>query len=69
MSIINPLHAHKHDSLFATHPATENRIAALRAMASGGSSRAKPMQQAAQKPTTRSRIPKTGRGSRKTPWG
>ena len=69
MFIINPLHAHKHDSLFATHPATENRIAALRAMASGGSSRAKPMQQAAQKPTTRSRIPKTGRGSRKTPWG
>ena len=33
MFIINPLHAHKHDSLFATHPATENRIAALRKMA------------------------------------
>ena len=33
MFIINPLHAHKHDNLFATHPATENRIAALRAMA------------------------------------
>ncbi|TMV10855.1 zinc metalloprotease HtpX [Arenibacterium halophilum] len=33
MFIINPLHAHKHDSLFATHPATENRIAALREMA------------------------------------
>ena len=33
MFIINPLHAHKHDSLFATHPATENRVAALRAMA------------------------------------
>lgn len=31
--IINPLHAHKHDNLFATHPATQNRIAALRAMA------------------------------------
>ncbi len=33
MFIINPLHAHARDSLFATHPATENRIAALRALA------------------------------------
>jgi heat shock protein HtpX len=33
MFIINPLHAHAHDRLFATHPATENRVAALRAMA------------------------------------
>lgn len=33
MFIINPLHAHKRDALFSTHPATENRIAALRAMA------------------------------------
>ena len=32
MFIINPLHAHKRDNLFATHPATENRIAALRDM-------------------------------------
>jgi heat shock protein HtpX len=31
--IVNPLHAHAHDRLFATHPATENRVAALRAMA------------------------------------
>ena len=31
--IVNPLHAHAHDSLFATHPATANRVAALRAMA------------------------------------
>ncbi|QFU08981.1 hypothetical protein PARPLA_01884 [Rhodobacteraceae bacterium THAF1] len=36
MFIINPLHAHKHDNLFATHPATENRVAALRAMAGKG---------------------------------
>lgn len=35
MFIVNPLHAHKHDNLFATHPATENRIAALKAMAAG----------------------------------
>lgn len=34
MFIINPLHAHAHDNLFSTHPATANRIAALREMAS-----------------------------------
>jgi heat shock protein HtpX len=33
MFIINPLHAHKVDNLFSTHPSTENRVAALRAMA------------------------------------
>ncbi len=33
MFIINPLHAHAHDKLFSTHPATENRIKALREMA------------------------------------
>jgi heat shock protein HtpX len=32
MFIVNPLHAHAHDRLFATHPATANRVAALRAM-------------------------------------
>lgn len=31
--IINPLHAHKVDSLFSTHPRTANRIARLREMA------------------------------------
>jgi heat shock protein HtpX len=33
MFIVNPLHAHARDRLFSTHPAVENRIAALRAMA------------------------------------
>ena len=33
MFIINPLHAHARDRLFSTHPATENRIAALEALA------------------------------------
>ncbi|MWB78982.1 zinc metalloprotease HtpX [Pseudooceanicola sp. 216_PA32_1] len=33
MFIINPLHGQRMDNLFATHPATENRVAALRAMA------------------------------------
>ncbi len=33
MFIINPLHAHKHDRLFSTHPSTANRIAALQKLA------------------------------------
>ncbi len=33
MFIINPLGQHKRDSLFSTHPATENRVAALEALA------------------------------------
>lgn len=33
MFIVNPLHAHKRDSLFSTHPATTNRVARLKAMA------------------------------------
>ncbi|MFP4274838.1 MAG: zinc metalloprotease HtpX [Paracoccaceae bacterium] len=38
MFIINPLHAHGYDNLFATHPSTGNRVAALQdlARAQGG---------------------------------
>lgn len=36
--IINPLSGARMDNLFSTHPATENRIAALREMAATGSS-------------------------------
>ncbi|MCZ8333708.1 MAG: zinc metalloprotease HtpX [Rhodobacteraceae bacterium] len=36
MFIINPLHAHKRDALFSTHPATANRVAALEALAAEG---------------------------------
>ncbi|WP_375257032.1 zinc metalloprotease HtpX [Citreimonas sp.] len=59
MFIINPLHAHKHDNLFSTHPATENRIAALRELAAQ---------------TTRSSIPRTRPSARPEPdrsgpWG
>ncbi|TQV79742.1 zinc metalloprotease HtpX [Denitrobaculum tricleocarpae] len=39
MFIINPLHAHKVDNLFSTHPSTANRVARLRAMAAGGTGR------------------------------
>ena len=40
--IINPLHAHKHDNLFTTHPATENRIARLMEMSGGPGPRSAP---------------------------
>ncbi len=55
MFIINPLHAHAHDKLFSTHPATENRIAALQELAgiSGGQGR-------------NTRRPAAGHGG---PWG
>jgi len=46
MFIINPLHAHARDRLFSTHPATENRIAALEAMARGQDGRPAPRQAA-----------------------
>jgi heat shock protein HtpX len=36
MFIVNPLHAHAVDGLFSTHPATANRVARLREMASSG---------------------------------
>ena len=60
--IINPLHAHKHDNLFATHPATENRIAALRALAS--QSRPAPRTT----PLSASSIPKSRARGPKGPW-
>lgn len=41
MFIINPLHLHAHDRLFATHPPTAERVARLRALDGGvGSARA-----------------------------
>ena len=64
MFIINPLHAHKHDSLFATHPATENRVAALRAMTpQPGRSLG-----AADQQISASRLPKTKTRRRAGPW-
>ncbi|SFL17738.1 heat shock protein HtpX [Loktanella salsilacus] len=43
MFIINPLHAHRRDKLFSTHPATENRVAALRAMVGTPAARPAPV--------------------------
>ena len=56
MFIINPLHAFKHDKLFSTHPATENRIAALEKLAAEGGQ------------LHRSSVPRTGRGGQSGPW-
>ena len=63
--IINPLHAHRHDSLFATHPATGNRVAALRAMAAqGGGSPG-----VGDRPLSASRVPKARSRRQEGPWG
>lgn len=62
MFIINPLHAHKHDNLFATHPATENRIAALRAMSG------EPTNNTRLRQPVDSALPKVGKRQRKGPW-
>ncbi len=64
MFIINPLHAHRHDNLFATHPATENRIAALRQMA--GEVRSAPKHSTPVQPSS---VPRAGRGRSEGPWG
>ena len=66
MFIINPLTGQGMDNLFATHPSTANRIAALQALAAemGG--------QGGMPPTGRSyppRGPWGGRGAKRGPWG
>lgn len=60
MFIVNPLHGGRMDNLFATHPATENRVRALRQMAPG---RPSPV---GARPATRLRSADKGRGG---PWG
>ncbi|PTX02903.1 zinc metalloprotease HtpX [Pararhodobacter aggregans] len=57
--IINPLHAHARDKLFSTHPATENRIAALEAMAREQGARPMP------RPTSSRPVSRQNPG----PWG
>jgi heat shock protein HtpX len=65
MFIINPLTGQGMDNLFATHPSTENRIAALRALAAeiGG--------QGGIRPGGRSYPPRGpwGGGAKRGPWG
>lgn len=68
MFIINPLSGHRMDNLFSTHPATENRIAALQELASsmgvsgGGFTRS-------QAPTGQARGPAPGGPAPGGPWG
>lgn len=56
MFIINPLHAHGYDNLFATHPSTANRVAALEELA---------MQSDRYRPV----LPSGRRATRLRPWG
>lgn len=64
MFIINPLHAHRVDNLFSTHPATANRVAKLKAMAAvmHGSPPDETI------PLRRSSLPSVGRRSSGAPW-
>ncbi len=64
MFIINPLHGRRMDNLFATHPATESRVAALRQMTVNKTSEThtEPM-------VATTSIPKSGRSRHgKGPW-
>jgi len=73
MFIINPLSGERMDNLFSTHPNTENRVAALNAMAQEFS-RASTYQPTSGNAVRKSRsVPSTGPGrgtdnSRKGPW-
>ncbi len=73
MFIINPLSGERMDNLFSTHPDTQNRIAALQAMAGEFATASTPGFSAA-RPTRRARtVPTTGSAHphdepRKGPW-
>jgi heat shock protein HtpX len=71
MFIVNPLSGARMDNLFSTHPATENRIAALQELAQrmgqgGGFDPGAPRQQA---PSTPAHGPWGGGQRRSGPWG
>lgn len=64
MFIINPLNGKGADNLFSTHPATQNRVAALMKMAMPQRAPTRPQPA---RPTVTSSIPKTGR-RKQGPW-
>ncbi|OSP56360.1 zinc metalloprotease HtpX [Pseudoruegeria sp. SK021] len=67
MFIINPLHAHKIDNLFATHPKTDNRVARLRAMAGPAAVAPVSRRRVADQPSS---LPKVSRARKRDqgPW-
>ncbi len=74
--IVNPLTGQGMDNLFSTHPSTENRIAALEALARemghggfGARSRAEPEPPPASGPWSRAHGPWGNAGSPRGPWG
>jgi heat shock protein HtpX len=72
MFIINPLSGQRMDNLFSTHPATENRIAALQrlAQASGGARAAAPAPgRAASRPAAHGPWGGSPSTTRRGPWG
>jgi heat shock protein HtpX len=73
MFIINPLHGGAMDSLFSTHPSTENRVAALMQLAGGMRSAYAASPMPVRPATTTSSgsgsVPSSGRGRRFSPWG
>jgi heat shock protein HtpX len=80
MFIINPLSGERMDNLFSTHPATENRIAALQQLAGTSGRAARPAQSAPQghgpwgtgSPRGTSQGPSSGPwggDTRRGPWG
>jgi heat shock protein HtpX len=66
--IINPLHGERMDSLFSTHPATENRIAALQAMAEE-MDRAPARSDAPPSRPSAPKSPASGEAAPAGPWG
>jgi heat shock protein HtpX len=73
MFIINPLSGERMDNLFSTHPATENRIAALRKMAAEFQAQPSPQPQARPRPDaaaqSEARQPNAPATPRSGPWG
>jgi heat shock protein HtpX len=68
--IINPLSGHGMDNLFSTHPATENRIMALQALAQQmGPGGFAPGAAVGARPLTESPSGPWGAPSRRGPWG
>jgi heat shock protein HtpX len=64
MFIVNPLSGARMDNLFSTHPATENRIAALEQLAGAmGAGRPPP------RSALGGAVPRSARGPSRGPWG